>query len=298
MPSLKDISVSVIVPCYNADPFLHETIDSVLAQTLPVAEIIVIDDGSTDRSAEVVRSYGDQVRLVQQANAGESVARNRGIEMAQGNWIALLDADDKWAPDKVEKQVAAISDDDTVCIHTNWETFGTQHLSVDLSDIRAERRYDLARLAVSSGITPSSVLFKKSTNVRFVEWTTAGEDLLFVLDLLCTGEFKLVPESLTYVRKHSNNQSKRLDIEVDWYKSIVEWMERTQFASFSLEQKEQIIRDWQDRLANVAACLLYRGRLKEFNRVRKEVDWKNSFWIEVVKKTFHQIGLKLRLKGK
>ncbi len=293
LPRAVNTSVSVVIPCYNAEPFLRETIESVLAQTVPVLEIIVIDDGSTDQSAAIAQSFGDQVRLIQQENSGESVARNKGIELANGNWIALLDADDKWHPEKIEKQVSAIHDDAVVCIHTNWQTFGTENQAVDLSKFDEEQRYNVCRLAVQSGIAPSSLIFKKSTNARFVEWTTAGEDLLFVLDLLSKGAFKLVPEFLAYIRKHSNNQSKRFDIEIDWYNSVVQWMARTD-SIIGQKQKQQIELDWQARLANMAACMLYRGRMKDFNKFRTEVNWKKSFWFQVAKKSLYQFGLKLK----
>ena len=96
--------ISVIIPAYNNGKFICRSIDSVLAQTCPADEIIIVDDGSTDNTAEVVQSYGSKVKFIQQDNAGASAARNTGIEAAQGEWIALLDADDEWLPDKLKIQ--------------------------------------------------------------------------------------------------------------------------------------------------------------------------------------------------
>lgn len=87
--------ISAIIPCYNAEPFLAEAIESVLKQTRPVGEIIVVDDGSTDRSAEIARSYGARVISIGR-NSGSAAARNAGIDAACGDLIAWLDADDYW----------------------------------------------------------------------------------------------------------------------------------------------------------------------------------------------------------
>src|SRR6516165_7339471 len=98
--------VSVIIPAYNVETFLHQTIESVLHQTYPVAEVIVVDDGSTDRSFEVAKSFGSPVHVLCQVNAGASIARNHALDHASGDLIAFLDADDLWEPQKMERQIA------------------------------------------------------------------------------------------------------------------------------------------------------------------------------------------------
>ena len=92
---------SVIIPAYNAHTTIAKAIDSVLAQSYPAAEIIVVDDGSTDATAEQVASYGTRVKLVQQSNQGVSVARNRGAQEANGDWLTFLDADDWYYPNRL-----------------------------------------------------------------------------------------------------------------------------------------------------------------------------------------------------
>ena len=95
------MNVSAIIPTFNRCKYIRRAIDSVLAQTLPVDEIIVIDDGSTDGTAEAVEEwYGSQVRVIRQENAGVSGARHRGIREAGGTWIAFLDSDDEWPPER------------------------------------------------------------------------------------------------------------------------------------------------------------------------------------------------------
>ena len=98
--------VSVVIPAYNSEEFIGEAISSVLAQTLRVSEIIVVDDGSSDRTAAVAEKLGAVV--VRQEHGGISVARNAGIRAAKHEWIAFLDADDTWEPRKIEYQFAAI----------------------------------------------------------------------------------------------------------------------------------------------------------------------------------------------
>lgn len=95
--------VSVIIPLYNKEPHIKRTINSILAQKIQDFEIIIVDDGSTDKSAEVVKEFTDpRIRLIQQENAGVSAARNRGIEEAKADLVAFLDADDEWTPSFLE----------------------------------------------------------------------------------------------------------------------------------------------------------------------------------------------------
>ena len=100
--------VSVIIPVYNYDRYLGEAIASVLSQTHQYLEVIVVDDGSTDQSGEVARSFGGRgVRYCHQVHAGIGPARNKGVELARGDFLAFLDADDRWPEEKLERQVEA-----------------------------------------------------------------------------------------------------------------------------------------------------------------------------------------------
>jgi len=116
--------VSVIIPAYNAEAFIRAALGSAVHQTYRDIEIIVIDDGSLDRTAEIVREFMAQdprVRLLQQANAGVAAARNCGVRMARGSLIAPLDADDLWKPTKIERQVACfLATDDRLGLVYTW----------------------------------------------------------------------------------------------------------------------------------------------------------------------------------
>ncbi len=100
--------ISLVVPTYNYGAYLRRAIDSALTQTFPPEEIIVVDDGSTDDTRSIVASFGGRVRYIFQNNRGISNARNNGIAAAQGDWIAFLDADDWWLPEKLQLQVEAL----------------------------------------------------------------------------------------------------------------------------------------------------------------------------------------------
>ncbi len=103
-------SISVVIPAYNAAGTIGRAIRSVLDQTRPVDEIIVVDDGSVDGTAGLVERQFPQVKLIRQANAGPSAARNTGIAAAGGEYIAFLDADDYWLPEKIERQVRLMTE--------------------------------------------------------------------------------------------------------------------------------------------------------------------------------------------
>lgn len=98
--------VSCVVPVFNGERYLAEALDSIIAQADQNLEILIIDDGSTDKTAEVAAGYGDTVTYIHQSNAGPAVARNTGITAAKGEFIAFLDADDTWVADKLERQLA------------------------------------------------------------------------------------------------------------------------------------------------------------------------------------------------
>lgn len=104
---------SVVIPAFNAAATLAHAIESVRAQTWPAHEIIVVDDGSTDATAEVAHQFAD-VRLIRQANSGVSVARNAGAAAASGDWLAFLDADDSYAPDRLRLHAEWIAEDPTL----------------------------------------------------------------------------------------------------------------------------------------------------------------------------------------
>jgi glycosyltransferase involved in cell wall biosynthesis len=115
---MTPISLSVVIPAYNAQPFLSRAIESALSQTVPPAEILVVDDGSNDDTFKIASAFRAPVKALKKANGGPASARNLGIQHAHSDWIALLDADDAWLPGKLEEQIKLISSD-VALIHSN-----------------------------------------------------------------------------------------------------------------------------------------------------------------------------------
>lgn len=113
--------ISVVIPCYNAELFLDETIESVFCQTCQDFEVIAIDDGSTDNTAGVIRSFGLKIISEFGSNRGASAARNRGTELARGRFIQYLDADDRLRPDALEKRVDALVKNDADIAYSDWQ---------------------------------------------------------------------------------------------------------------------------------------------------------------------------------
>lgn len=111
------VDVSVVIPTYNRAHLLPATIDSVLAQTVRAREVLVIDDGSTDNSFKAIKAYRDDIKYYFQKNQGVSAARNHGIRLAQSKYIAFLDSDDLWMPDKLERQFAVLEQNPRLVAH-------------------------------------------------------------------------------------------------------------------------------------------------------------------------------------
>ena len=153
--------VSVVIPACNAAAFVREAIDSALAQTHPDIEVIAIDDGSTDGTPAILAAYGDRIRVHRQPNTGVGAARNSGVRLATGEWVAFLDADDVWTPRKIEVQLNAVADG--AWVYSNRFNFGARGPLPELqSDITLMTGGDVfaALLVRGNFITVSSVMMR------------------------------------------------------------------------------------------------------------------------------------------
>ena len=138
---MQEVKVSVIMPAYNSEVYIRESIDSVLAQSFTDFELIVVDDGSTDATASIVESYADnRIRLIRQANQGVSAARNTGIEAARGEFITFLDSDDLYYPDFLKTLYHLIRTNKTEMSFSSFsESFHVEDMKK--TDLRKIRHY-------------------------------------------------------------------------------------------------------------------------------------------------------------
>lgn len=212
--------VSVVIPAWNAAGYIGDAVGSVVAQTYPHVEVIVVDDGSTDAIVEVLAPYRDRIRYIRQENRGLSAARNRGINEAKGEFLAFLDADDKWAPGKLSRQVELLgAEAEFGLVHTgvwNWDD-ATGECCVAVFP-RAPFRGEFvdgcyARLFVCDGLTVSSVMLRRrcleeiglfDESIR--RPTVQDYDLWF--RMARRFKFGYIDEPLVYYRRHAGNASK------------------------------------------------------------------------------------------
>jgi glycosyltransferase involved in cell wall biosynthesis len=143
--------VSVIMPAYNHARYLGEAIESVLSQTLTPLEVIVVDDGSTDATSEVLDRYKDRIRIIRQVNQGVSAARNNGAAVAMGEYLAFLDADDLWALEKLERQIECFA---------NKRELGLVHCGVIEIDAEGRRLKTLDQ-GMSGWVAREMLLFER-----------------------------------------------------------------------------------------------------------------------------------------
>ena len=201
--------VSVVIPVYNGERYLAAAIDSVFAQTYQNFEIIVIDDGSKDNTSKVLQQYGDRIRAVYQTNRGVAIARNHGIKLAQGKWIAFLDADDIFLPDKLASQLAfAASHPHLGMIHSGWRRVDEAGNLLTV----VEPWHEIPQLTLESWlrwkpVLPSAMLFQREwldKSGGFDPRFPPAEDTELVLRLAAMGcEAAWLPQVTVNYRQHA-----------------------------------------------------------------------------------------------
>lgn len=207
------LKVTVIIPAYNAMTYLPETIQSVLQQTFTDFEVLIVDDGSSDKIIEWANNLIDKrIKLISQLNQGVSSARNTAINLAKGEYLAFLDADDLWQPTKLEKQVQFLDSNPNVGLVATWATL-TDERGEPLSEITIDfKQGNIRKQLIEINLIPCGSI----PMVRRSCFTTAGlfdpnlrfgEDWEMWTKLAANYDFGLIKESLVFYRQHSKNSS-------------------------------------------------------------------------------------------
>ncbi|PLR75937.1 beta-1,3-N-acetylglucosaminyltransferase [Bacillus sp. V3-13] len=233
--------VSVVIPLYNAEKYIGVTLESVVNQTYKNIEIVVVDDGSKDRSSTIVlefqEKYPEMIKYVYQQNQGVSVARNTGIYQAKGTYIAFLDSDDYWDQTKVEKQMKSISEnkmDACYCGYINFMDETAEETKQEVKFIKG----DLTKAFLTHQVLAqtSTWIIKKNilvrNNITFTPGVNWGEDLEFFFKVMSVTNVCYVDEYLTYYRILSTgnlsskfrNYNLKTEKELEVYQRIRNWI--------------------------------------------------------------------------
>ncbi len=241
--------VSVVIPAYNGGAMLRTAVDSALAQTYAPIEVVVIDDGSTEDVAALLGPVADSIRLVRQANAGTAAARNRGIHESRGDFVALLDQDDWWEPDKLARQMPAFDDPAVALVHS-----GARFVDVDghvTSEVTADPGLDThALLAACRLAVQTAVMRRDALRVvgDFDESLSAADDWDMWIRFVDRFRLAATPYTLATIRVHPGNQSRNAEL---MYSSARQLMAKHRHIHGSCRKCRRALR--QATIANRAA---------------------------------------------
>ncbi|MEA5516908.1 glycosyltransferase family 2 protein [Nodularia sp. UHCC 0506] len=206
-------TISVIIPNFNRENLVGETIQNMLGQSLPPHEIIVVDDGSTDGSVDVIRSFGSRVTLIQQENKGPGAARNAGLAVATGDYIQFMDSDDLASHNKLEVQVAALEQNQADMAYSPWAKVYIENKSVAFQDHVLQKQPLPQALSILEwflsgwSIVLQTCLFRRHFLSKIEPFRTdllVWEDGDFMVRLFSLiPKIAFVPECLTLYRLHS-----------------------------------------------------------------------------------------------
>lgn len=199
--------ISCIVPVFNGERYLREALESVFQQTCRPLEVLVADDGSTDSTAAVVASYGDQVRYLKQPNAGAPAARNLGLKAARGEFVAFLDADDLWHAEKCARQIACFQSHPELdlCV-THLQNFWAPELREEEEQFREHRLSQPLPGYITQTLLARRTLFE---TVGYFDDTLRVGDVAdwFLRAAEHKATMELLPDVLVYRRLHETNIS-------------------------------------------------------------------------------------------
>jgi glycosyltransferase involved in cell wall biosynthesis len=209
--------VSVIIPCYNAERFLPETLESVFRQTIQDFEVLVIDDGSIDNTANIIRSFGNRLRSEFSANCGASAARNRGTSLSRGMFIQYLDADDLLRPHALEERVNVLMTCSGDVVYSDWQYLNELESGVfqsgDIVNQQLETFHKDPQIAIFTNFwaPPAALLYRRRIVEAIGLWNESLpiiQDARFLLDAaLAGGKFVHIPNVQADYRVHKSTTS-------------------------------------------------------------------------------------------
>ena len=289
--------VSVVMPVYNGERYLRESIESALAQTYPNLEVIVVDDGSTDRTHEILADFTGRIQVVRnEVCCGNAAARNSGIAAAGGTWVAVLDADDLWEPEKIEEQVRIADNADVV--YTNVQNFGEcDHIGRYSFDGRTLPQGDVfAELVRINFITHSSVLIRRSTLLNVggynVEFRSCSDWDLFLRIARNGGQFCGTEQPLTHYRWHRQSISKNYHrSHEDRLRVVTDALCSQRGLALSPRQRRQALAEVWFVSATFAAVRNNRLAIQWFARSATIDPFRLQTWKEILRCCVHSTGL-------
>lgn len=219
---LMNPTISIIVPVYNTEQYLNRCIDSILSQSFTNFELLLIDDGSTDKSGDICDEYArkdERIKVFHKKNGGVSSARNMGLDFARGEWITFVDADDWIVKDCLNWEYSLFQEDLIIfSYYNNSETSNNLFPINSFVTKGKDELNDLYQTLIYKGFfrTVWSKLFKKSiiNNLRFDEAISIGEDHLFLLNYLCKIEACRFVDKPFYVHRSFDFLFKKYQIEI------------------------------------------------------------------------------------
>lgn len=249
---VKKPIVSVIIPTYNGSLFIDETLTSVLAQSMPDLEIIVVDDASTDNTLKIIQeraSLDERIRCFVQKKGGVSCARNKGIKEARGEYIAFIDHDDLWTVQKLEKQLEVFKKDSRLGLVFSREmiiTMDGKPIEISSGFARLQRGYIFKDLFCEHFISPSTVLIKREVFQTLEEWFVESMEMAEEVDLFLrisySWKIDYCDEILAKWRAHPNNDSKlRKWLLIEDYNNIIGRL-KTKIPDFEKNFKREIFK--------------------------------------------------------
>ncbi|TWI99254.1 glycosyl transferase family 2 [Mucilaginibacter frigoritolerans] len=252
--------VSVIIPLYNTERYIEQCINSVLNQGWPNIELIIVDDGSTDRSYEIAKAFeGPKVKLLRQSNQGASAAKQNGLNHATGQYIQYLDADDLLHPEKIEKQIISLQnnpnkiavcttahffDEDIVNYIADDDRFFKEYLNDPLNFlIKLYGGFDLmgGMIQPNAFLTPKSIIDKAGPWEKSISPCTDEDGEYFARVILHTEGIIYTPEILNYYRKTKTQSSLSGKLNTTTCSNLIKsiWLKHTHLLSFA-KSDEQI----------------------------------------------------------